>query len=128
LQRTLAIEASAIHCFYRKQGAAGVDVCIISLAEILASNGPDLNQAEWSRHVDTVVNLLDGYFNRFGEVIDPPRLIDGHELMQVLETTPGAFVGILLSEIRKAQASGKVTNRMQAIKLARTLYTQHSKH
>ena len=127
-QGTVSVESRRIHRFYRKQGDAGVDVCIISLAEVLADKGPELQQREWSLNVDMVVTLLDGYFNRFAEVIDPPSLIDGRELMQVLEIPPGALVGRLLAEIREAQASGNVTNRMQAIRLARTLHTQLSKH
>ena len=123
----VVLESRAIHRFYRKQGMAGVEVCLISLAELLAAQGPELQQREWARNVDTVVYLLDGYFNRFAEVIEPPRLIDGRELMQVLGIPPGDLVGRLLSEISEAQASGEVTNRTQAIQLSRTLYTQLSK-
>ena len=111
-----------IHRFYRTNGVAGVEVCLISLAEVLAAQGPELQQMEWAQNVDAVVELFDAYFNRFSEVIAPPRLIDGRELMQELGISPGARVGSFLSEISEAQACGEVTNRSQAIELAHKLY------
>ena len=68
--------------------------------------------------------MLDGYFNRFAEVIEPPALIDGTDLMAALDISEGERVGALLFEIRAGQAAGEVTTREQALQLARTLYAQ----
>ncbi|MCH2540402.1 MAG: hypothetical protein MK000_08680 [Anaerolineales bacterium] len=121
----ISLPLRTIHRFYHTNGVAGVEVCLISLAEVLAAQGPELNQREWAQHVDAVVDLFDAYFNRFDEVIAPPSLINGRELMQELGIPPGARVGMFLSEISEAQACGEVTNRSQAIELARKLYGLH---
>jgi len=120
----VALTGRAIHNFFNAQTQAGVEVCLLSLAETLAAKGPELSQWEWAQKVDTVVALLDGYFKRFAEVIEPPKLIDGRELMHALRIPPGERVGAILSEISAAQASGEVINREQAIQLARTLHTE----
>ena len=101
-----------------------MEVCLLSLAEILAEHGPTLPQNEWAQKVDCVVALLDGYFNRFTEEIEPPALIDGSELMAALDISAGKSVGALLCEIREEQAAGEVNNREQAFQLARTLHAR----
>ena len=120
----IQLSAREVHRFFRAQGAAGVEVCLLSLAEILAEHGPTLPQNEWAQKVDCVVALLDGYFNRFTEEIEPPALIDGSELMAALDISAGKSVGALLCEIREEQAAGEVNNREQAFQLARTLHAR----
>src|SRR3989337_1142745 len=56
---------------------------------------------------------------RLEEVISPPRLLDGQELMKELNLRPGPFVGQLLEAIRENQAAGKIENREQALAFAR---------
>jgi hypothetical protein len=90
----------------------------------LAAHGPALPQGEWAQKVDIVASLLDGYFNRFDEVIEPPSLIDGGEIIRALGIPQGERVGTLLSEISLAQADGEVTTREQALQLARKVHTE----
>ena len=118
-----ALPASAIHTFFLEQSRTGVEVCLLSLAEILASHGPELPQLEWAEKVDVVVALLDGFFNRYREVIEPPKLVDGSELMRALGIHPGEHIGALLAAISAAQAAGDITTREQAIDLAGKLHT-----
>ena len=122
--KAMELSAREVHRFFCAQGAAGVEVCLLSLAESLAEHGPALPRNEWAQKIDCVVGLLDGYFNRFAEVIEPPALIDGTDLMAALDISEGERVGALLFEIRAGQAAGEVTTREQALQLARTLYAQ----
>jgi len=122
----MQLSAREVHCFFRARRAAGVEVCLLSLAETLAEHGPALPQTEWTQKVDCVVALLDGYFNFYREVIEPPTLIDGSELMAALDISAGERVGVLLAEIKARQAAGEVTTREQALQLARTLHAQRA--
>ena len=120
----MELSVREVHHFFRVQGASGVEACLLSLAETLAEHGPALPQTEWAQKVECVVALLDGYFNRYTEVIEPPALIDGSELMAALGISAGERVGSLLSQIKVAQAAGEVISREQALQLARTLHAQ----
>ncbi len=121
VRATIALEPRTIHRFFRTQSDVGLECCLLSLAETMAEYGPALPQGEWAQKVDIVVSLLDGYFIRFHEVIEPPVLINGDELMRALQISQGKRVGTLLSAISEAQAAGDVTTREQALQLARRL-------
>jgi len=58
---------------------------------------------------------------RFEErvVVEPPKLVDGDDLMSALGIPPGPRLGELLELVREAQAAGELTTREEAIALAR---------
>ncbi|UCE01039.1 MAG: HDIG domain-containing protein [Chloroflexota bacterium] len=108
----------AIYRFFRDTGPAGVDICLLSLADTLATYGPTLNPEIWAHQVEVVRSLLEAWWENKEEVISPVPLIDGNDLLDELGLQPGPIIGNLLREIREAQASGKVFNRRQALELA----------
>ncbi len=65
--------------------------------------------------------LLHAYFLKPEEVIKPPRLLDGHQLMATLGLAPGPAIGNLLRAIEEAQAEGQVRSADEALALARKL-------
>ena len=111
----------AIYRFFRDTGPAGVDICILSLADMLATYGATLQQDIWAHHLDVIRCLLEAWWEHPVEQISPPALINGHELMAELDLPPGPLIGRLLEAIREAQAVGKVTARSEAVNLARSL-------
>ena len=52
-------------------------------------------------------------------VVEPPKLVDGDDLMSALGIPPGPRVGELLELVREAQAAGEVSTREDAIAFAR---------
>jgi poly(A) polymerase len=111
----------AIYHFFRDTGVAGVDICLLSLADTMATYGPGLPQALWEHHLDTIRTLLEAWWERREENINPSPLINGNELMAQLEIKPGPEVGRILEAIREAQAVGQITNIDQALNLARSI-------
>ena len=78
-----------------------------------------MTQVTWTAYLDIARILLENYWERPTEVVNPPRLIDGNELMKELDLKPGKIVGQLLESIRENQAAGKIANREQALAFAR---------
>ena len=111
----------AIYRFFRDTGPAGVDICILSLADMLAIYGATLPQDVWARHLDVIRCLLEAWWEHPVEQISPPNLLNGHELMAELDLRPGPIIGQLLEAIREAQVVGKVNTRLEAVDLARSL-------
>jgi tRNA nucleotidyltransferase/poly(A) polymerase len=109
----------AIYRFFRDTGAAGVDVCLLSLADILATYGSSLPQAVWTRHMDVVRSLLEAWWEQKEDQVSPPTLLSGNDLIKILGLKPGPQIGQLLEEIREAQASGEVSDRASALEFAR---------
>lgn len=109
----------AMYRFFRDGGAAGVDLILLALADVRGTKGNDLTQVTWTAYLDIARILLENYWERPEEIIDPPRLLDGNDLMKELGLTPGKVVGRLLESIRENQAAGKIADKEQALAFAR---------
>lgn len=110
-----------IYRFFRDAGDAGIDLCVLSLADTLATYGVTITPACWERELGICRQLMEAWFERRQQVVDPPRLIGGDELITDLQLEPGPVIGKILAAIREAQAAGEVTTREQAFTLARHL-------
>jgi tRNA nucleotidyltransferase/poly(A) polymerase len=104
-----------MHYYWRQLGATGIDLCLLALAQQLQTYDSVIHQEDWLRRVEHVRLLLDAYFEHFTEVVEPPQLVDGNELMELLSLKPGPIIGRLLDRLREAQVTGEVTTRTQAV-------------
>jgi len=104
----------AIYRYFRDTGDAGIDTLFLSLADHLATRGPRLNLAHWQEHVQIVEYILAQRFQEKSLVV-PPKMIHGHELINILGVSPGPGIGKLLEAVREAQASGELTTREEAL-------------
>ncbi len=104
----------AIYRFFRDTGDIGVDICLLSLADFLGTYGPGVPQQAWAHHVDVIRLLLEGWWERREETVVPPLLLNGRDVMRLLDIPPGPRVGELLEMLREAQVAGEITTREQA--------------
>jgi putative nucleotidyltransferase with HDIG domain len=116
-----AVTRRAIYRFFRATSESGVDVCLLTLADLLGTRGIELGQEEWAARVDTVVALLDGYFSQPEAIVRPAPLLSGEEVMAELGIRQGPRVGEILEAVREAQAAGEVTTREEALALGRKM-------
>jgi len=115
----------AIYHFYRDAADAGTETLYLSLADHLAARGPDLDTANWREHAGLVTYAMEQR-RKQEELVTPPRLATGHELMETFSLKPGPRVGRLLDALREAQAAGEVTTKEEALAWAANLLAQHS--
>jgi putative nucleotidyltransferase with HDIG domain len=119
LAREGKVTRRAIYRYFRDTGDAGVETVLLSLADHLATWGPNLREKRWRNRLETAVLLLDHYFERPEQSVDPQLPIDGHDLMRALDIEPGPEVGRLLDLLREAVAAGEVQTREEILDLAR---------
>lgn len=115
----------AIYRFFRDTGAGGVDICILSLADMLATYGPTLPQDRWARHLDVVRTLLGAWWENREERVFPAPLLNGDDLKEELTLSQGPLIGYLLESIREAQVTGDIKNRQEAISMARVILEEN---
>ncbi|MDH5695952.1 MAG: HD domain-containing protein [Dehalococcoidia bacterium] len=108
----------AIYRYFRDTGEAGIDILLLSLADHLATRGPQLNLARWQEHAQMVEYVLAQHFEQERLVV-PPKLIDGHDLINVFGMSPGPKLGEVLEAVREAQASGELATREDALSYIR---------
>lgn len=112
----------AIYRFFRDTREAGVDICLLSLADTLATYGPTLPQDVWAHHLEVIRSLLEAWWEKPGESVAPPPLLTGHDLIEELDMQPGPKIGEILEAVREAQATAKVRTRSEAL-----IYAKHWK-
>ncbi|HQE91554.1 MAG TPA: HDIG domain-containing protein [Anaerolineae bacterium] len=108
-----ALTRRAAYRFYRDTGDAGVGVVLLALADAMAVWGHGLPQNHWRALLCHANVLLTSYFERSTEVIAPPPLLNGYDLM-ALGVPQGPQLGRLLETLHEAQAAGEITTREAA--------------
>jgi len=96
----------AIYRFFRAAGEAGVDLCLLALADLRGTYEQDLPQETWSACLDVCRTLLENWWEKPQETVSPPALLNGRDLISALGLTPGPTVGKVLEAVREAQATG----------------------
>ncbi len=104
----------AIYRYFRDCGEAGIDILFLSLADHLATRGPNLNMAGWREHARMVEYVLEKHFEQQRLVV-PAKLVDGHDLINIFGLKPGPGMGEILEAVREAQASGELATREEAL-------------
>jgi tRNA nucleotidyltransferase/poly(A) polymerase len=116
----------SIYRFFKDVHEAGIDVCLLSLADTRGTYGTTLPQELWRAELETCRDLFEAYWERSEEIVSPPRYLSGHDLMQTFGLKPGRVLGKLLAAIREAQAVGEIHSREEALSYARQWIEQHS--
>jgi poly(A) polymerase/tRNA nucleotidyltransferase (CCA-adding enzyme) len=109
----------ALHRLHRALGDATPDVCLLFLADSLATAGAGVLLPRWPAYVAHARAIIEW---------QPPassrrvaRLVDGHGVMRATGLEPGPAVGRILRVIEEAAAAGEVTTEEQALSLAQEL-------
>ncbi len=104
----------AVYRYFRDTGDAGIDILFLSLADHLATRGHQLDLAAWQEHAQTVEYVLAQRLQPESTVV-PPKLVDGHDLINTFGMSPGPEIGELLEAVREAQAVGDIGSREEAL-------------
>jgi poly(A) polymerase len=110
----------AIYRYFRDTGEAGIDTMFLSLADHLATRGPDLDIGSWREHCGMTAYVLCQH-QQEQPTTRPPRLIDGHDLINMFGMKPGPEIGNLLETLREAQAAGELATREEALSYAKRI-------
>ncbi|ACC98788.1 Metal-dependent phosphohydrolase [Elusimicrobium minutum Pei191] len=132
----------AVYKFFRDMGEAGVPMLLLcwsdycsyitrnQLFKILPLTTKPVmtideskekgNVSKTLRHMQVVNHLFKKYFEQTPK-INPPKIIDGKEIMTALKIKPGPVIGEILEAVALAQVEGKVKNKSDAVKFIKTL-------
>jgi tRNA nucleotidyltransferase/poly(A) polymerase len=99
----------AIYRYYLALGDAGPDCALLSLADSLATRAARPDADSWRRRRIVTDLLWRAFFRERAAQVEPPLLLNGHQLMSEFGLTPGPQIGRLLDGLQEAQAVGEVT-------------------
>lgn len=110
-----------IYRYFRHTGEAGISIALLSLADLMGIYQHTLPQQVLARHLDVLRALLEAYWEQQEEIIAPPALLDGRDLIKTFKLKPGPKIGQLLEAVQEAQAAGDVLNKEDALSLVDNL-------
>ena len=108
----------SVYRFFRSYGPAGIEGIFLGLANLLGEIG-SFGDDKWLRSLEVARTLLEGWWEKRNQLVDPPVLLNGHDLQAEFRIEPGPQLGQLLEDLREAQVSGRVNSREQALDLLR---------
>jgi poly(A) polymerase len=104
----------AIYRYFRDTGDAGIDILFLSLADHLATRGPNLDMAGWREHTKLTEYLLNQRLQE-ENITRPVKLVDGSDLINIFGLSPGPKIREILEAVREAQAAGEINSREEAL-------------
>ena len=107
-----------LYRFFDKADSAGVLIGLFYLADIMATYEDTLTAERWQQALRTSHALLESWFRKHELIVDPPRLVDGSDLIRALGLQPGKQIGQILEEVREAQSAGIIKDRKTALEFA----------
>jgi poly(A) polymerase len=113
------VSRRAVYRFFRDTAGggyqAGIAVALHALADHRATYPSGQGQAEEQALLGVIDKLLTTYFEQYDQVVNPPPLLTGRDLIKQLSLTQGRLIGLLLSRLKEAQATGQVQTKAEAL-------------
>lgn len=103
-----------IYQFYMSVEEAGLDLCLLYMAEILSQEPAAFDQSVWLHMMEVCELVISSWYEKT-EIVHPILLLNGKDLMMQFDLAPGPKIGILLDKLREEQAAGVIKTRDQAI-------------
>ncbi len=111
----------AVYRYFLDFGQEGVDGIFLSLADLLAHHGTASPLDSWPCLLNAARACLEAWWEKHDEIISPPLLVDGHDLMEAFGLAPGPEIGEVLDKLREEQALGRISSRKEALDYAASL-------
>ena len=112
----------SIYRYFRETAYSGVMIGFLHLADLIATYENSISPSRWKLALKSVDKIFDGWFNHYTEVVSPPKLLNGNDLMEKLGLQPGRELGKILKQIREEQAAGIILERNAALEFAEKMF------
>ena len=101
--------------FYRKMEDNVIDVIILAMADRLSARGVQVTDEMVNDNISRLTFLLQNYIKMRSEIQPLEKLLDGTDIMELLNISQGPILGEIIKELKEAQISGDVNNKQEAI-------------
>ena len=101
--------------YIRKMEGSVVDNIILAKADRLSAQGKDITKEILETNLSGLNKMLNYYLEIRDSLKPLPKLLDGNEVMEILEIKPSPVLGQIMEALHEAQISSDVTNKEEAI-------------
>ncbi len=100
--------------FYRKMDGVVIDVILLAMADRLSARGEKVSQKMIDDNINNLKTLLNNYFTIRKDIKPLEKLLDGRDIMELLNIEQGPLLGVIINELKEAQISGDVNTKLEA--------------
>ena len=107
--------------YIRKMEECVIDNIVLAKADRLSARGEAVSDEMVDKNI-SALNKLCEYYLSVKDTLEPlPILLDGTEVMKLLNIKPSKKLGEIMNALHEAQLSGDVTTKEQAIEFINNL-------
>lgn len=107
--------------YVRKSADNAIDTIIIAKADRVSAQGPEITKELVEENITLLDKLLQFYLNTKETLTPLPKLIDGREVMSILNIKPSPILGKILNELHEAQISGDILTKDDAVRFIKSI-------
>lgn len=108
--------------YVRKMGDNVIDNIILAKADRLSARGVDITEEIVNANISGLDKLLDFYLSKKDSLAPLPKLIDGREIMEILNIKPSPKLGEIINAINEAQLNGDISTHEEAVSYIKNLH------
>ena len=101
--------------FYRKMEGYVIDLIILAMADRLSARGEKITEDIVNKNINALTKLLNDYLEMRKNIKPLEKLLDGRDIMELLNIKQGPQLGEIVNALKEAQISGNVTTKQEAI-------------
>ena len=111
----------AIMRMFRKLDEYTIDVLLLAMADRLSARGPHITEEVVENNLKALNNYLVLYEEYLNTASELPKLLDGNEIVEILNIKKDKRLGDVIRKMQEAQACGEISNKEDAITFLKTL-------
>ena len=113
--------------YVRKMEDNVIDNIILAKADRLSAQGKDVTKEMSENNLNGLNKLLSFYLEVKPTLKPLPKLLDGNEIMDILNIKQSPLLGNIINELHEAQLNGDVNSKEEAIHFIKNHNTKNSK-
>ncbi len=105
--------------FYRKMEGFVIDVIILAMADRLSARGEKITEEIVNKNINGLTKLLNDYLELRKDIKPLEKLLDGRDIMELLQIKQSPKLGEIINALKEAQISGNVTTKQEAVEFVK---------
>jgi tRNA nucleotidyltransferase/poly(A) polymerase len=105
--------------YVRKMGENSIDNIILAKADRLSAQGVEVTKEMTEANLNGLDRLLKFYLDVKPTLKPLPKLIDGIEIMEILNIKQSPILGKIINELHEAQLNEEVNTKEEAVEFVK---------
>ena len=117
----------AVMRFFRKIGDEVTDLIAIAYGDRLAARGEAITDEMVEHNINGLKHLMKKYMDTKNNLSPLEKLLDGYEIMKILEIKPSAKLGEIVDALKEAQMASEVVTKEEAVEFVKKFKNMKNK-